>query len=287
MAADLLARLCREAREEWPELAFIPLAELEAFILARVPIDRLNADVRAADLLLAYACARGVLAAQDALHELTEEEIERVHLRIRPPVSVQHAQRHVYGRLFTVVEGGVARIALYRGDIDIVGYVRNVASRELLALASSAARRPESVEDHILQVQPATPVDPHLERVKQNYRAGLRLAITDSLTGLEPRERALLGYAVIEQVGVDALALMYAVHPVTMGAKLQSARERFEFRIKHRLAERLRIPQRDHLALVGFVKVQLDRLFAPLFPRDEYPTLIDEIERAPDEGDDP
>src|SRR5438105_4059013 len=88
---SLLARLAERARRNRPECNSISAAELGAFIAARVPV--IDEDVRAEDLLLACACAKGVRAAHDRLHEVTEHDIERAHARIRPPFSLQRAHQ--------------------------------------------------------------------------------------------------------------------------------------------------------------------------------------------------
>jgi RNA polymerase sigma-70 factor len=269
MPGALLSRLCARARAEWPELGVVRDAELEAFMLARIPAERLDLDVRAEDLLLACACAKGILAAHDLLRERIEGDIDRVHTRIRPPISLPQARQLIEKRLFTVPEGGVAMIALYKGDIDLAGYVRNVTSRVLLGLASRTKQRPDSIEDCILQaVAPNTarsPTDADLERVMRNYLAGLRVAMTHAVASLDPRERALLRYAIVDQLGPEALGLMYAVSAETMATWLRAARAGLEFRLKHRVAERLRVADRDHGILVRFVSTQLDVLFKPLF----------------------
>jgi hypothetical protein len=134
----------------------------------------------------------------------------------------------------------------------------------LLALASQTKPPIDALEDAILQASgnAALVLEPELQRVKQNYLPGVRLTIAHTLTSLEPRERALLRYAIVEQLGVQALALMYGSTREGIADAINLARERLEYRVKNRLSERMRISDRDHASLARCVSTQLDAALA-------------------------
>lgn len=257
MGREVLARLAARARKSLPEFASVTAAELEAFIAARVPLDKVDDDVRAEDLLLACACAKGVLAAHDALHELCEEDIDLAYARIRPPITLQQTRQLVWNRLLHVPEGGAARIALYKGDTDLVVYVRSVTNRHLLSIASQPKTPFTSIEEAILETRNG-PADPDVERVKRNYLAGLRLVLTQILASLDTRERALLRDAIVERHDLASLSLMYGYTPSNVAERINNACEKLEYRIRNRLAERMRISDKDHTTLVRFFRTQLD-----------------------------
>ncbi|MBX3258388.1 MAG: hypothetical protein KIS78_00865 [Labilithrix sp.] len=261
MGREVLPRLCARARKERPELGSVSEAELEAFIVARVPDERLDDAVRVEDLLLACACAKGARAAHDALQALSQPDIDRAHARIHPPVTLPQARELVWRHLLHVPDGGAARVALYKGETELLGWVRALANRLLLALVSGAKPAPASLEDAILQHSAgnaALALEPELERVKQAYLPGLRATLGYTLTSLDARERALLKDAIVERHDLDALALMYAGPRGAIAAAIAAARDKLQYRLKNRLAERMKVSDRDHASLVSCVAVQLD-----------------------------
>jgi RNA polymerase sigma-70 factor len=259
MGREILARLVARARQAWPELGSVSNAELEAFIVARVPDAGLDENVLAEDLLLACACANGIRAAHDALQELCESDVARAYARIRPPASEAQVRHLVWTRLFHIPDGGAARIALYKGETDLVTYVRSTTSRLMLSLASGEKVGVASLEDAILQAPGAAfALDPELQRVRQTYLPGLELTVAHTLTSLEARERALLRDAIVEQHAPDALALLYGASREAIARSIVAAREKLEYRIKQRLVERMRISDRDHASLARLVTTQLD-----------------------------
>ncbi len=259
MGREVLPRLCARARKAWPELGAIVDAELEAFIRARVPDERLDDDVRAEDLLLAHACAKGIRAAHDALQALSEPDIDRAHARIRPPLTLAQARQMVWSHLLDIPEGGAARIALYKGERELAAHVRALTNRLILERVSDDKRAWSSLEDAILHSPAgASALDPDHQRVKQTYLSGLRATLAYTLSSLAPRQRALLRDAIVERHDEDALALMYATSRDAVGEAIAAARDKLEYLLKNRLAERMRVSDRDHASLVAFVARQLD-----------------------------
>ena len=261
MGREILPRLRANARETWPELGVVSDVELDAFILARVPDARLDETIRADDLLLACACVKGVRTGHDFLEEMTTEDIDAAHARIRPPgLTRTQARQLVWKRLLHVPDGGAPRIALYRGEIGIDSYVRGVTSRLFLALASGTKPPSSSLEDALL-LHPAPGgalgSDPELQRVKQ-YMPGLRLTLAHTLTSLDARERSMLRDAIVEKDDLAALSLLYSAPPDVVASKLQSVRQKLEYRVKNRVAERMKISDRDHASLARFISAQLD-----------------------------
>jgi len=258
MGREVLPRLCARARKAWPELGAIVDAELEAFIRARVPDERLDDDVRAEDLLLAHACAKGTRAAHDALQALSEPDIDRAHARIRPPLTLAQARQMVWSHLLDIPEGGAARIALYKGERELAAHVRALANRLILERVSGD-KRASSLEDAILHSSAgASALAPDQQRVKQTYLPGLRATLAYTLSSLAPRQRALLRDAIVERHDEDALALMYATSREAVVEAIAAARDKLEYLLKNRLAERMRVSDRDHESLVGCVARHLD-----------------------------
>ncbi|MBX3231328.1 MAG: hypothetical protein KIT84_10320 [Labilithrix sp.] len=264
MDRAVVSRLVKRARRRWPELGAVTDAELEAFVRARVPPDTREDDVRIEDLLLVCACAKGVRSAEDAMHELFAGEIDRAHARTRPPISAVQARHLVFKRYLAIAEGGAARVALYRGDSDFASWMRNAINRTLLETASQARPPPDSIEDGLLKKEaaPIAALDPEIQRVKQNYLPGLRLALTHTLSSLEARERALLRNAIVDGLDASSLGLMYGMTIEETRAVLGAARERLLHRLRQGLAERMRVSDRDHAALARFVSAQLEAALA-------------------------
>lgn len=264
MAADriVLQRLIARARNEHPAFGVVSDDELSEFVLARVPEERINARdeslVLIEDLLLACACVKGVRAAHDALWEAAAPDVDRAYARIRPnSLTPAEARNAVLDRLLVAPEGGVARIALYKGEGSLAAFVRSVATR-LLLNAASGKKGPEPLEESILRVTPAADADPELQLVKKRYLSEFKSAFAAVANTLEPRERALLRYAIVEELTVDTIGRMYGVHRATAARWVQAAREKLELRVKKHLAERLRVSDRDLASAARCVTSQLD-----------------------------
>jgi RNA polymerase sigma-70 factor len=258
MSREVLARLVQRARRQLPELGSVTASELESFISARVSV--IDDNVRAEDLLIACACTKGVRAGHDLLAEMADHDIERAFGRIRPPFSLPRIHQIIWQHLLYVPDGGAPRIALYRGEVELTAYLRAIVNRLLLTLASQpkALATLATTEDAILEAKTNQVEDADLRRVKTNYLAGVRLVLTHTIASLDARDRALLRDAIVERHDLASLALMYASTPEGITAAVRNAREKLEYRFKNRLAERMRISDRDHATLVRFFGAQLE-----------------------------
>lgn len=271
MERELLSsRLKKRARKRWPELGDVTDDELEAFMRARVPEDAREEDVRIEDLLLACACAKGAPAAGDAMHELFAEEIDRAHTRMKPRMTAVQTRHLVFTRFLAFPEGGVARVALYRGEQDFTSWMRSAINRTLLEVASQARPPPDSLEDALVDkdATPSSPTfarDPELQRIMQNYLPGLRLTIKHAVASLEPRERALLMNAAIDGLDLASLALMYGRSVDDAMVELVFAREKLDERLQQGISERMRLSERDQTTLSRFVTTQLEASLSRTF----------------------
>jgi RNA polymerase sigma-70 factor len=167
----------------------------------------------------------------------------------------------VWNRLLHIPAGGAARIALYKGETELVAWLRAFANRFFLALVSQPKASPPALEDAILLHSAGNAtlaLDPELVRVKQSYLPGLRATLGHTLTSLEARERALLHEAIVEQEGLVSLSLLYAMPREALVSVLDGARAKLEYRVKNRLGERMKISDRDHASLVRCLGIQLD-----------------------------
>ena len=167
----------------------------------------------------------------------------------------------VWSHLLDVPEGGAARIALYKGERELAAHVRALANRLILERVSGDKRTAPSLEDAILlhsAGNASLALDPELQRVKQTYLPGLRATLGYTLSSLDARERALLRDAIVERHDKDALALMYASTRDAVAEAIGAARDKLEYRLKNRLAERMKVSDCDYASLVACVAAQLD-----------------------------
>jgi RNA polymerase sigma-70 factor (ECF subfamily) len=259
MDRGALARLVERARRQWPALGAVTNAELEAFILARFPLEHLDDSVPAEDLLLACACASNVREGHDALWELAEADVNQAYARIRPPLTPSEARQLVFDRLLVAPEGGVARIGQYGGEGTLAGFVRSFAARTFLHVANGR-RTLETLEEALLRDRAG--LEPELAALKKSYLKEFGVAIKLTVASLTPKERELLRYAVAEDVGVTVLGRMYSVSRGTAADWLQAAREKLELRARQNIGERLRVPDRDLANAIAYVSRQLDLALA-------------------------
>ena len=230
-APEKLAAALERAARELPELRVDPAAAAEHF-LDRAPtegslgeyLDRL----RAGDLALAAACARGDTAAFALFEQRYFDEVPIACARIRTTATQDDIRQVLRDKLFVADEGAVPKIALYSGAGDLRSWFRVTVVRMLLNLAT---RGPKEVElkDAMVEALPAVAADdPELAHARALYGAALTDAFGEAIGKLERRERTLLRYAVCDGLTVDAIGKIYGVHRATAARWVQAAREHLE-----------------------------------------------------------
>lgn len=233
-----LLALVDEGRRRWPAFA-VPVAELAAYLRERSGPAGLPPLAHAGDLLLACACVRGEQAALQAFQELYDPIVRRVCSRRRvDPALADDARQALYERLLVSRGGQPPRIADYRGQGRLEGWVATAASTTLLMMQRAAGRRREQSESSAGN-ELAGALDPELEFIRARYKSQLEEAIADALQELGDRERTLLRLHLGERLSIDTLGAMYGVNRATAARWLVAARQTLLERARAAMRARL------------------------------------------------
>jgi RNA polymerase sigma-70 factor, ECF subfamily len=227
------------ARAAWPELP-ISAEVFAQHVAARIPEDaepeslaRMHLD----DLWLACACVRGVAGAAAAFEARHQDDVQRgVALSGLPAGRVDDLRQEVLQRLLVSHDGDPPRLAAYAGHGPLGRWVSVVARRHAL----DARRRredpsaPSASDDAALG---AAYGDPELALMTTGQRDAFREALRRAAASLTAKERNLLRYHYVHQLGLDEIAGIYRVSRSTAGRRLARARTQLVQQVREGLCE--------------------------------------------------
>jgi len=270
LEAALVAAV-QAGQEAWPEVALDPL-EFVAHLAAGMPdvpdLAVAVAEIHAADLYLACACARGEPRALAGFDEQFLAAVGR-SWRPRHPLAdfADEVRQLLRVRLLVSDGGGPPRIAGYSGRGPLIAWVRMAATR--LGLDLRRRERPGARDEDELTLE-ARGDDPELEYLKTRYAAELNEALHTTLAALSARTANVLRLHYQEGMTVDAIGTMYRVSGRTVQRWLAEARRTILDETRRLLSERLGLTDSRLDSLIGLVRSRLDiSLSQYLLPRSE------------------
>ena len=209
----------------------------------------------AGDLLLACGCAAGDRNAQHAFDALLDE-VDAAAIAVRAPAdTVDEVKQMLRAQLLVAREDRPPAIAGYAGRGSLRAWLRITATRELVRQIKKQLRD-VPLEQAILD-QPGEG-DPVLERLKAQYRAEFATSLAEALLDLDPRERTLLRLSVLDQLGIDEIGAIYAVHRATAARWLVKARGALVEATQKRLADRLKLADDEVTSVIRMIQSKLD-----------------------------
>ena len=260
---ELVADAIAAGRVTWPDVP-LPDADFIRHIAASLPPDAdpvtALADLHAADLYLACACARGEPRALAHFDEHFLAGIGRAWTGTHRFADFVDEVRQVLRVRLLVREGDAPpRIAGYAGRGPLGAWVRLAATR----LAINLRQGPEAIgrggdEDDDAASLRAPGDDPELEYLKTRYAAELGEALRTTLAALSARTASVLRLHYQEGVTVDAIGTMYRVSGRTVQRWLAEARATILAETGRLLQERLGVSQSQLDSLIGLVQSRLD-----------------------------
>ena len=266
--AATLAAHDAAARAAWPALAdTIDAARFAAELGRRLGPDatpELLAAAKAADVFLAIACADGDAAAITHLERDYLREVDHAARKVRASADLADEVRgHLRRVLFTAEPGRSAAIRDYAGRGDLRGYLRVIATRELIRLLERG-RRELAVDDDAVFDRFAPANDAELSFVRRVTRDQVADALRGALGLLEGHDRALLRYHLVDGWSIDRIAQLYGIHRATAARRLTAARERLGELMRGQLAARLAIASDEVDSLVRLVQSKVEVTFERL-----------------------
>jgi len=272
-AAATLAAHAAAARAAWPDLPIDParLAEELARRLGDDASPAVLAQVRAADVHLAIACVDGDPAALTHLERDYLREVDAAARKVGATAAQAEDVRGHLRRVLVVAEPGrAAGLAAYAGRGDLRGYVRVVATRELIRVRDRG-RREVAVDDAGVFDRLAPRDDAELSFVRRVTRDQVAAALRGALAGLEPHDRALLRYYIVDGWSIDRVAELYGIHRATAARRLTAARGRLGERMRAELAATLDVESDEVDSIVRLVQSRVEVTFERLLDGDDPP----------------
>ena len=256
--ASAIAVAHTAARVRWPDLAVA--AERFADEIVR----RLGADFDPAalasivtdDVYLAIACLDGDPRAIAHLDADYLSEVARAARKVRASdAQAADVRGHLHRVLFTSEPGRVSGLAGFAGRGDLRGYIRVIATRELVRLVERGKR--EEPIDTLLDELDVSRA-PELSLLYARHGSEIGAALRSAIDALDERSRAVLRYSMVSGWSVDRIGELYDVHRSTAGRWLAQARDELGALIRREVASRLAIPVEEVDSIVREVQSKVD-----------------------------
>lgn len=248
-------------KSRWPMLSVSPDAFVE-FVLRRLPpgdswSDRLLA-LHLEDLYLACSCVR---PADSAVAAFTREFAPKIDGIFRDApladVSAKDFRDRVASHILVGESGNAPRISKYGGRGALRYWVGVVASRFLTDLAR--ARSPDGPAPlEQLAALPAPDDTPEAAYLRHYYREQFEEAIKQAFEDLEPKDRELLRFHVIDQMPTTTIAAVFDIHRGTAARWLKEARQKLLWLTRDRLVDRFQIPRGELESILRLVQSQVE-----------------------------
>ena len=210
------------------------------------------------DLYLACGCVerdpRALAYFEQELASCVERAVRKVG---GDRTAVDEVTQRLRERLLVGTAGRPARITEYSGRGPLRGWLRVIATRELLDM-----RRREKFEaplgERTLDGLPAAEHDPELQYLKASYRDAFRRAFREAFAALDARERELIRHHHLRGENVDQLAARYTVHRATAARWVARARDQLLRGTRERLAGALGLPDSELDSILELVSSRLE-----------------------------
>lgn len=262
--AGLLAR-AEAARPGWTWDRAAWLAHVDSLARDDGPgLERLHAG----DLLLAWATATRVPAAQAVFEAELGGEIDRGLRRLDPEGAADLGQL-VRERLCVGTSGSRPRLLEYAGRGPLLHWLRVTVVRMRVDLQRRRAREPVAPAgaDALLAAS-AGGDDPELAYLRAHYGELLKQAFARALGALDAEQRTLLRQHLVANLAATQIAGIYGVHHATAKRWLVRARELLWRNTRREVMLALGLSRNQFDSIVRLVHSELDLSVARLLEHD-------------------
>ena len=190
-------------------------------------------QTRAAELYLGLGCAAGSRAALEILDRSYIARVAQVLAPRRiPDHGVDEIRQTVRERLLA---GDPPYLATAAGRGSLEGLVAVIATRAGLDWLRGRARAGARHDDAPADL--AASSNPERDHLRAQVRDDVKAAFEAAVAGLEPRDRTMLRFHLVEGMTIDDVAQLYSIHRATAARQLAAARERIASGVRRSLAK--------------------------------------------------
>jgi RNA polymerase sigma-70 factor (ECF subfamily) len=228
------------------------VAAIAAALAAHVTADTLTAH--ASELYLGTACAAGSRAALEQLDRVFISNVAAVLSQRRiPDHGIDEIRQTVRERLLA---GDPPYLATAAGRGSLAGLVAVIATRaglDWLRARSRAEAREDSTPRDLVASS-----DPERDHIRARFRGDVKTAFEAAVKDLEPRDRTMLRFHLVEGMTIDDVARLYQIHRATAARQIEKARDRVASGVRRSLARATGIHADELRELEELVTSQLD-----------------------------
>lgn len=216
-----LAEHLLKAQQRWPtfDVGHAFLARLNSGIVEQGELEAFAAE----DFYLACGALKAVPAALVEVERVLAEQFRAMgHFRLTP-AQLEEVRAALFSAL-VVAGAGRPRLERYLGRGPLAGWLRVVATREVLSWMRQHRHAPSLDDDALLGTMESPAEGLELAHLKEKYRGQCAAAFRASIQALEPRQRNLLRQHYLDELSLEDLASLYRVHRATVARWLAGAR---------------------------------------------------------------
>lgn len=256
----VLGDILEEGRSAWPGVNLAP-EEFLAYLAQRLPEDndaeRTLLELKASDLYLACACARGDHRALTYFETKLLPEIQAALLKRDPSFQVEEMKQILFQKLLLPDGANPPRITKYSGRGDLRSWVCVTAVREAID-HHRKNQREQALDDGALADLASDGGDQELSYLKRIYREEFKAAFQESLGALSSRERNVLRHNLLDGLNIDQIGAIYNVHRATVARWIAKARETLLTETRTLLMKRLRVDQNEFESIMRLIQSRFD-----------------------------
>jgi RNA polymerase sigma-70 factor (ECF subfamily) len=221
--------------------------------------------LRANDLYLACACARGIGGALERFERLYGGEIARTAQRFeRPGLPADDLVQLLRAKLFTMPEpartpGARPRIASYTGQGFLQNWIRVTVTRTFIDCGRGHPESPEvPFRNELVAVLPEPKGDPELQLLKREHVTHFKASFAEAVAALDSADRLLLKQHLVERLTIDQLGALYHLHRASAARRIAKARDALLVATRIALARRLGLPPERLASVLELVASRLE-----------------------------
>ena len=216
--------------------------------------------LRAADLYLACACARGVSGAIERFEQTFGGEIGRTARRFeRRGLGADDLHQLLRNKLFAAQPGEAPKIASYTGQGFLQNWVRVTTTRTFIDATRPQADTPEiPIADELIAMLPGPGADPELELLKRQHLAHFKAAFAEAVGTLGASDRVVLRQHLVERLTIDQIGALYHLHRATAARRVVKAREALLAASRTALAARLGLSPDQLESVLALIASRMD-----------------------------